>query len=63
MTTAQAFNEWMRRFIEEPERFAREWQSVEEFKRDEAAGKEPDYGETCAAYLSQLKREGRKAKP
>ena len=51
---AKCFNEWMRRFIEEPERFAREFQSVTEFQREEAEGKEPSYGESCAGYLTQL---------
>lgn len=47
-------NEWMRRFIEEPEKFSREFQSVQEFLTDEAAGREPSYGETCAVYQFKL---------
>lgn len=47
---AAAFDEWMRRFIEEPQRFAREFQAVEAFN----AG---TYGETCAAYFAQLMSE------
>ncbi len=47
-------NEWMRRFIEEPEQFAREFQSVSEFVKDEAEGREPSYGERCAAYQFKL---------
>jgi hypothetical protein len=47
-------NEWMRRYIEEPEKFAREFQSVTEFLADQAVGKEPSYGERCAAYQFQL---------
>jgi hypothetical protein len=54
MTMAQAFSEWMRRYIEEPERFEREWRTIEKFKRDEASGKEPNYGEVCSAYLGEL---------
>lgn len=60
MTNAQmakAFNEWMRRFIEEPERHAAEFQVVNQFLADEAAGVEPTYGETSAAYLEQLAAE------
>ena len=51
---ARAFNEWMRRFIEQPERFEREFRSVTEFMRETEAGKEPTYGETCAAYLEEI---------
>lgn len=51
MTEAQAFNEWMRRYIEEPERFRREWESIEQFK---AEGANPTYGDRCAAYLAEL---------
>jgi hypothetical protein len=54
---ANAFNEWMRRYTEEPDQFAREWQTVGEFLRQEAAGDEPDYGKSCAAYLSKLMAE------
>ncbi|AEH88156.1 hypothetical protein [Mesorhizobium opportunistum] len=60
MTNAQmatCFNEWMRRFIEEPERFEREFKSVNEFLADEAAGREPTYGETCTVYMQQLATE------
>lgn len=57
MSNAQmvkCFNEWMRRFIQEPDRFAREFSTVNEFLKEEAAGREPSYGETCAAYMQQL---------
>lgn len=60
MTNAQmvkAFNEWMRRFIEEPDRFEREFQTVSQFVKDEAEGREPTYGEVCAPYLTQLASE------
>ncbi|MBN9472278.1 MAG: hypothetical protein J0J10_26305 [Bosea sp.] len=50
----KAFNEWMRRFIEEPERFEAEFRTVNKFLADEAEGREPSYGETSAAYLTQL---------
>jgi hypothetical protein len=55
--TVRVNNEWMRRYIEEPERYAREWQSVVEFKADESEGREPEYGERCEAYERQLRRE------
>ena len=54
---ARAFNEWMRRFIEAPEQFEREWQSVEEFLTDVADGREPSYGESCDAYLAKIETE------
>lgn len=49
-----AFNEWMRRFIEQPARFSREWQTVSEYLRQTQAGQEPTYGSEAAAYLAQL---------
>lgn len=51
---AWAFNEWMRRYIEEPERFAREFQEVGAYQEAIAEGREPDYGKTCASYLRSL---------
>lgn len=54
MTRAQAFNEWMRRYTEEPERFEAEFRTVAEFQAQDALGKEPDYGATCDAYLTEL---------
>jgi hypothetical protein len=54
-TVVQAFDEWMRRFVEEPERFAREFQSVSEFVAEGGQnGAETSYGRECAAYLEQL---------
>lgn len=60
MTNAQmakCFNEWMRRFIEEPDRFAHEFQTVNQFLADQQDGREPSYGETSAAYMEQLAKE------
>lgn len=54
---AKAFNEWMRRFEQEPERFENEYESVKRFLREKAAGREPSYGERCAAYLEKLMAE------
>lgn len=51
---AKAFNEWMRRYTQEPSRFGREWQEVSEFLKAEADGREPEYGQVCAAYLDHL---------
>jgi hypothetical protein len=47
-------NEWMRRFIEEPENFEREFRTVQEFLKAAADGRDPDYGDICAAYRFQL---------
>lgn len=37
-----------------PEEFDREFQCVTAFLAETAAGKEPSYGESCAAYLNKL---------
>lgn len=50
-TVAKAINEWMRRYIEDPDAFKTEFNSVADFR---AAGNEPDYGERQAAYLLSL---------
>ena len=46
-TMAEAFDEWMRLFIEEPETFLHEFQEVEMYR----AG---TYGEASAALLTKL---------
>lgn len=51
---AKILNEWMRRYIDEPERFSREFQAVSEFLADEAKGVEPSYGVSCAEYMFQI---------
>lgn len=53
-TIAEAFNEWMRRYVETPEDFEREWQAVAGYLADASAGREPSYGDTAAAYLRSL---------
>lgn len=53
----KCFNEWMRRFIDEPDAFAREFTAVNEFLKDKADGREPTYGEACAAYMQKLSAE------
>lgn len=44
----------MRRFIEEPERFEREFQTINRALAEKADGKEQSYGETCSAYMAEL---------
>lgn len=60
MTNAQmakCFNEWMRRYIEDPDRFKREFQTVHDFLQEEAEGREPTYGEVSAAYMNRIARD------
>jgi hypothetical protein len=51
---AKGFNEWMRRFIEEPARFRREFEVVREFMKWHDAGQVPTYGETAAFYILNI---------
>lgn len=52
-----AHNEWMRRYIEEPEKFEAEFRTVASFVEAESKGLEPDYGELCHAYMVKLMAE------
>lgn len=54
ITVAQAFNEWMRRYIEDPKQFEAEFQAVGRFLKQKARGCKPSYGDQCAAYLAKL---------
>jgi hypothetical protein len=51
---AKAFNEWMRRYTENPEQFTREFQAVTKFQKQWAEGIIPSYGDECAAYFISL---------
>jgi hypothetical protein len=51
---ARAFNEWLRRYTENPAGFEAEFQTVGRFLQERADGQEPSYGEQCAAYLLTL---------
>ena len=46
-----SFNEWMRRYIETPEQFAREFQEVTSFVAEQADGKVPTYGDNSVEML------------
>jgi hypothetical protein len=46
-----AFNEWMRRYIKNPESFEREFQSVQKFQSSKGR---PSYGKNCTDYLLKL---------
>ena len=57
MDIPKVLNEWMRRYIAEPQRFAREWHTVSDFQKAEQEGREPDYGTVCHDYLQQIATE------
>jgi len=54
---AKAFNEWLRRYIEDPAAYEAEFNTVAAFRAAEAAGVDPDYGQRQAAYLLHLVNE------
>jgi GrpB-like predicted nucleotidyltransferase (UPF0157 family) len=54
---AAAFNEWMRRYIEHPEQFLREFQTVKEFLKEQKDGSVLSYGDECAEYLLKIMEE------
>ncbi len=57
---ARAFNEWMRRYTEEPERFALEWQTVMQFlEEDTGDNNAVRYGHDQAEYFVSLLEETR----
>lgn len=57
-----ANNEWLRRFIEEPERFEREFKMVTRFQTDLACGRTPSYGERIVAYEESIVADMRQGK-
>jgi hypothetical protein len=54
---AVLFNEWQRRYIENPKAFNEQWATIIEFLNQEAEGEEPDYGRDCVRYLVALRDE------
>lgn len=54
---AAALNEWMRRYIEEPERFEREFKTIAQFQEEDGMLIEASYGRDGAAYLLKLHQE------
>lgn len=52
------FNEWMRRVVEEPLRFEREFEQVGAALAAQSSGREPTYGEMSTAYMMQLAEKG-----
>lgn len=51
---ATAFNEWQRRYVADPDQFARDFEEAGRFAAERAQGKTPTYGMAAAAYLSKL---------
>lgn len=52
--TDLAFNEWMRQFIEEPEKFKQKTREVKDFMAADLENRTPTYGETCVALIEEL---------
>jgi len=51
------FNEWMRRYTEDPDAFSAEFVSIKEFLSETLEGRDPSYGDICAAYMAELQGE------
>ena len=51
---AAAFNEWQRRYLAHPEQFEGEMETIVRSLKEHSEGREPTYGEVCAAYLDKL---------
>ena len=47
-------NEWMRRYIDEPEVFETEFDTVRDFLKQDCAGEEPTYGVVGAEYMVKI---------
>lgn len=57
---AAAFNEWMRRELDDPDKTFRSQKACfQEFQKAAAAGEVPTFGSECVAYLFQLVAEAR----
>ncbi len=54
---AAAFNEWMRRYTEDPDGFEVEFVTVVRFLEEQNDGKVPTYGDTSKAYLELLMKQ------
>lgn len=50
---ASAFNDWMREYIDEPEKFKASIRSATEFIGSDLAGEQPSYGTEAALTLLQ----------
>lgn len=54
MNLADAFNEWMRQYIEDPDGFEREWITVQRYMEENATGEDVTYGDQCVALLQKI---------
>ncbi len=52
--TAAHFDKWMDDFVDNPEKFQQQWQSVVEHLDERDAGNPPSYGENCMAFLGEM---------
>jgi hypothetical protein len=50
----KCFNEWMRRLIEEPNRFQEEADAISKFLKERHSGRTPSYGDDCAEHMFRL---------
>lgn len=57
MTMAQAFDEWMRRYKENPEKFGNDMSAAAAHSRKPRDAEASDYGNECAAFLRKLMSE------
>ena len=53
----KCFNEWMRRYIDDPSAFNAEFETVNKYLADRDNGAEPTYGETCTAFMAKIAAE------
>jgi len=59
MTMSQAFDEWMRRYTENPAEFEAEFQATSRYLKERGRKAVTSYGTACASYLRKLIREKR----
>lgn len=57
MQLAKVFNEWQRRYKEEPEAFESSWASMKRFIAEEEAGEEPSLGVGNAEYAMSIAKD------
>jgi hypothetical protein len=53
-STAQAFDEWMRRYKENPEKFGNDMTAAKAHSNKPDDADASEYGNTCAAFLEKL---------
>ncbi len=52
--TAEHFDKWMDDFVDHPDEFDQEWQSVVQHLEERGAEIPHTYGERCMAYLEAM---------